>query len=575
MANFFDQFDSAPEAAQPAGNYFDQFDAPQRPFDPNAPATHITVRPQDANLPTSQDQPGLQDTLGDVAKSAGIGLVKGGLGLAGMAGDVANLGTQGIDYLAGTHTNQIGKALGDYGGSQALQGYLEKATGPLYEPKTGYGRAAQTVTEFAPAMIGGAGSMAAKLATRMALPGGAAAAAGALTNDNPYAKIVAGVAGAAVPGGVFRAITPNAMNAERAAAVNTLASHGVTPPASMVTGSKLGKAMESELGGGKYSDAVAKMNEQYTTAALRKANIQGETRALPEVINAQEDKLGNVFNTVAARNPEIPLDGTFGMHSQKVAEDFKNLTGQPSPLIEGLIGRINGAKPAAPELPAAGSTITAAQFRNLSKAPSASKAISGETYQAIQSDIQRYGRAAVDPVLKHALYDLKAALDSAIERGLKNPADIKAWKEARHDWANLLVIKNAVSGSAETAANGLITPAKLTAAIEKQKRGSYVRGAGDFSGLARAGNQIMKPLADSGTASRVSAHALPALAGAVLGGGFGVIPGALMGMAAPWAMQVRALMSKPVQAYLKNQTAKRPVAQSIHSARPKTSASNY
>ena len=55
--------------------------------------------------------------------------------------------------------------------SAALQGYLERLTGPLYEPRTTAGRYAQTVGEFLPAVLGGRGSLAARAASSMRRPG--------------------------------------------------------------------------------------------------------------------------------------------------------------------------------------------------------------------------------------------------------------------------------------------------------------------------------------------------------------------------------------------------------------------
>jgi hypothetical protein len=115
-----------------------------------------------------------------------------------------------------------------------------------------------------------------------------------------------------------------------------------------------------------------------------------------------------------------------------------------------------------------------------------------------------------------------------------------------------MVLHRAVGGSTEASASGFITPAKLTQAIESMRRGTYTHGRGDFADLARAGNHIMKPFQDSGTPSRTRAMAIPALAGAVMGSGFGVLPGAAMAAAAPFVAG-RALMSRPMQAYLQNQ----------------------
>ena len=114
-----------------------------------------------------------------------------------------------------------------------------------------------------------------------------------------------------------------------------------------------------------------------------------------------------------------------------------------------------------------------------------------------------------------------------------------------------MTVDKAASGTTEAAATGLITPTKLTQAINSMKRGSYVRGRGDFAELARAGNAIMKPFQDSGTATRAMVRGVPAFIAGVLGGGFHPA-GAAAAVAGPY-LAGKALMTGPVQRYLTNQ----------------------
>jgi hypothetical protein len=160
-----------------------------------------------------------------------------------------------------------------------------------------------------------------------------------------------------------------------------------------------------------------------------------------------------------------------------------------------------------------------------------------------------------------ALKDITEALDDAMERSI-NPADAGAWKEARRQYRNLLPIADAVGGAG--GGSGRFTPAQLRQQITEgdRNRRSYSRGQGEFNDLVRAGDEVMKPLPNSGTASRSSvrnvASGTSAILGAILGGHAGDMSGALLGAAAgtavPYAM-AKALMSKPAQAYLKNQVA--------------------
>jgi hypothetical protein len=360
------------------------------------------------------------------------------------------------------------------------------------------------------------------------VPAAGAEAGGQLfkgTEAEPYARalggIAGGLAGGAVPALARKAVTPFPLSAERQASLNTLQSEGVQVPASMATGSKALKAAESQLGGETYRANVERMNDQFTQATLRKAGINAD-RATPDVINTARDQIGSVFDTVAANNRKIPVPG-FHNAAQAIAGDYQRITGAESPALKDIFSKVGPW-------------------------------IDGDSYQAIQSQIGRDARATSSPELRSALYDTKSALDAAVQNNLKNPADAQAWKGARQQWANLLTIEKAVSGSTETAAMGQITPAKLTQAIDSMKRGNYVRGRGDFADLARAGNVIMKPLQDSGTASRLG----PIAKLAALGGGFaaGGIPGlasAGAGVAAPW-LAGKALMTPLVQRYLTNQS---------------------
>lgn len=166
--------------------------------------------PQDAfallqkqiGTPAPSPQMGVADTAADVAKSTGIGVVKGAIGLAGLPGDIADLGTRGIDYLAGTHTNDT---VGPYAkaiGSQNIRDKVEGVTGPLYEPKSTLGKYGQNVGELGLAAIGGPEALASRLMTRAVLPGVASEAAGQATQGTalePVARIATamGTAGAA------------------------------------------------------------------------------------------------------------------------------------------------------------------------------------------------------------------------------------------------------------------------------------------------------------------------------------------------------------------------------------------
>jgi hypothetical protein len=503
VANFFDQFDEqqTQAPAQPAAaNYFDQFD---------------------------EAKPSVAE---DVVKSAASGIPEGLALRAQYVPQLMALGAKKLTELAAPAFEPGGSlswlAPGGSGlqQAQANQQAVAQATASLpsfnYEPQTPLGGYAKTGTTFLAGGVGSPGATTARgIVANVLLPAAASEAAGQATAGSPYepiARAIGGIGAAGLTGAASALPRALAVSPERAAMVQTLANEGIQVPAGMALGNRPLSAAESQLGGGTYGAAVENMNRQFTQATLRRAGIDAEA-ATPDVINKAAKDIGQQFDDVAARNPSIPI-GDFAQKAATVANDFKDLTGAESPLLSKLVSRI-------------GDTGN----------------ISGETYQSVQSDIQRFARASSSPELRNALYDLKGELDSAIQNGLKDSADAQVWKQARNDWKNLLVVQKAVSGTTEAQASGLITPAALTRANESVSRGSYARGRGDFTDLARAGNAIMKAYQDSGTASRLGIVArLAALGGGLAAGGIPGLATAGVGVAAPY-FAGKALLAGPIQ----------------------------
>lgn len=183
------------------------------------PPGFVLDQPVDMGLPPGFviDQPNM---AADVAKSAASGLASGATGLLGMGGDVGSLVGKGVDYAgaklgANPDTMQTIKDVLARGlrsnpitslpasilqgpGSQDLTQKLESVTGPLHQPQTVPGQYARTLAEFLPAAIGGPESIAARLATRVAVPALTSETAGQLTKGTdaePYARVAGALAG--------------------------------------------------------------------------------------------------------------------------------------------------------------------------------------------------------------------------------------------------------------------------------------------------------------------------------------------------------------------------------------------
>jgi hypothetical protein len=139
--------------------------------------------------------------------------------------------------------------------------------------------------------------------------------------------------------------------------------------------------------------------------------------------------------------------------------------------------------------------------------------------------------------------------------------DVARLTVARGEYRNLLAIEKAASGAGENAAAGLLSPSAVRNAVAVQGRAAYATGRrGEIADIARAGEAIMKPLPNSGTAQNLAAMGVPvgigASAGAAVGSAVGGAPGAAIGAIAGGALSpaYRAARMTPVaQSWLSNQ----------------------
>lgn len=327
-----------------------------------------------------------------------------------------------------------------------------------------------------------------------------------------------------------KAISPFRTSPERMAAANTLTQEGVPLSAGQKTGSKWLQYRESELGGARAADLMEQQAEAFTDAAMRRAG--GSGRATSDNMSAMARRLGQGFDDVSARNA-LRVD-------------------------QGLVDDMNrAAQEYARVLPTEKRSI----FQNLSndiaeRFKGGQGTMSGRDYQTIRSRLTRMSQSYrnSDSEFSSAIRGLRDALDSGMERSI-NPSDAGVWSELRRQYGNMKTLEKAIGGAGgEDAAMGLISPARLRMAASSGNRGGYARGQGDLTELAKAGQALMTPLPNSGTAQRVAAQGVAA---AIMGGGGAAAAGPLglaAGLAGP-ALAGRALMSKPVQSYLSNQLA--------------------
>lgn len=356
-----------------------------------------------------------------------------------------------------------------------------------------------------------------------------------------WGALIGGAAPAVISGvsnAARRVVTPVSTSPERKALVDTLKREGVEVTAGQASGSRGLRYAEGEIGGQAAENAVERQGEQFTAAALKRAGIDAK-RATPDVIDGAFTRIGQQFDDLAARNTLV-ADKPLQRNIQDIWTEYASLTPENAraPVVENTIRDIIGG------------------VRN-----SGGK-IDGAAYQAVRSRLDRAARGTADPQLANALRDLRSALDDGMERSIAvtNKGDLGAWRQARNQYRNMLVIEQAATGAGENAAQGIISPSALrNATVMKQGRRNYARGTGDFADLSRAGEAVIKALPQSGTAPRLRAQNLGtgvasligAGGGAGIAGPLGAVAGAAAGAAIP-SIVGKLMMSKAGQAYLKN-----------------------
>lgn len=489
----------------------------------------------------------------DMAKGFGTGVVQGAIGLASLPQDIGNwMGEKvgyGLNRLMGDTPEQAQAGMDQVQAvrqqaalvppsSQDMTQAYEGAFGPMYDAQTTPGDYAQTLGQFVPGMLLGPGTAAQRVL------GGTSAALGSETAGQasegkwyePYARLGGALLGGIVPDVVRRAVTPLPISPERQKQVGLLGKEGVELTAGQKTGRKPLQYLESELGGGKAAGVMERQGEQFTKAAAAKAGIKAD-RLTPDVMEDAFRVVGDKFDDLATRTP-LPVDAKLQDDMLEVVLEYQSSVGAPASAAEDIMGRVSAL---------------AAKNNGV---------LDGAAYKAISTEIRKKISKAGSPELKEALHGIKEALDGAIERNLSGDL-LNEWQSARTQYRNMLVLEKTMMGAGEATAEGLVSPSQLrNATVQKQGGRNYVRGKGDFAGLARAGEATMKPLPNSGTAGRFNAQNLGAGITTLLGAGVGSSAGApgamiggLLGMGVPFAAG-RALMSKPVQAYLSNQLLK-------------------
>lgn len=510
----------------------------------------IDAKPEDMGIPAEEGYTPpvtMGRAASDWATSFIRGLAKGTVGMPGAVDRLIDTGIEKGAELTGhpfsEETIKMAHSRPNILPTPEQVGHGLSKVGIPEKAETRGGEYAETIGEFAGPSMAGKGKLAAK--ALQAVTGGAGSeAAGKAAEGSkaePYARVLGAMGGMGLPGMIKRAVTPFPIGPERKALVDILRKEGVEPSAGDVSGSKTVRYAEHALGdapgaGGANTAAREKIKDDFTKAVLKRVG-EDSTRATPEIIDRAFTRIGSEFDRLSAAH-KAQIDPAYVNDLMKAQKDYEHLFVDPlaKPMVQNVVDHA---------------------FNQLAK----SRVMDGEQYQALRSRIEKMRSRAArggDPDVSDFLGDVRKAMDDLMERNIAktSPKDLGAWKDARKQYRNMMVVERAATGAADEAAPGAISPARLRQALVQQSRRGYARGQGDFSDLARAGDTLLKPPPSSGTSERAWLHAIPAAIGGGLGKAFGGAPEALAaataGAAAP-GVAGRALMTPAIQSYLKNQ----------------------
>lgn len=482
-------------------------------------------------------------TINDMGKAAGAGLARGVAGLAGLPGTASDAVDAGLTYVgkkAGLIPEEWQAPRGSALSGEKLTGAMSVATGGAtdYKGKTTAGQYAGTVAEFLPGALSlGPKTIAGALKYAVA-PGVASETAGQLTEGTkaePWARFVAALAAPMALSGIQAAgraaagLPRAAADPERLKLAKVLDDFGVPVTAGQRTGAKALRQIEGATGAA--DDVMAAQSDDFTAAALKTIGVNAN-RATPEVLAKAADDIGQVFDDVVQGADVVPTSQNV---TASAAAIQKYKVDAPASTVVPRIGEIHKALVKA--------------FRT--KAP-----IDAATLKEWRTAMSKATTSADGPT-RAAAAEVLDVIDDAMASALTaagRPQDVARLAEARGQWRNLLAIQGAAARAGESAALGLISPARLASEVTRQGKAAWARGKrGDIGDLARAGVGVLSPLPTVSAGgvrsveglSRLGGMAIGAAAGGATGSPTMSALGSVAGFVAPGAMNY--LRAGPLQ----------------------------
>lgn len=250
---------------------------------------------------------------------------------------------------------------------------------------------------------------------------------------------------------------------------------------------------ESEIGGNRMRDVQDQQKAAFTAKALEAAGAPPGTMATDENMRNLRKDLGQQFDDMAA-STTVPMDQTL----QNSLLDIVTNYGESAPsVVSGVENTMN---------------------RMAQLAAQNGGVLTGTNYKELMTHIRTLADGA-DPKTALAFGDMRKAIDDAVERSMGGE-QVKAWKDLRGKYNNFMIAEKSLTGAAQDAAEGVISPVRLRTSLGTQEgAASVAEGRNTQLGpLADAGVSAMKPPPNSGTSMRLfSRGSIPFLSDAVVG----------------------------------------------------------
>ena len=250
----------------------------------------------------------------------------------------------------------------------------------------------------------------------------------------------------------------------------------------------------------------------FNNAAIKKTGHPGSDYYTDDVREAIQKSWGPKFNDLADETSKLVVKGKRG-----ISLDSK-FTTQMNNIYRNFYGRdpLSGKT-----MPAVDNVIEGVYNRLLSRNPS----INGQEYKDLRTALGSRAKTSSNSEERFALGKLISTLDNQMSRTAQKagkPELANAWKKARNEYKNYLILENSF-GSAKDEANviGNIDPSRFAGSVNTAKKKGYIGLKDDIYKLGKVSKYISEQDVEDGKlmslARRYSPISGPVGTGAVIG----------------------------------------------------------